>query len=1347
MKADSGAKLAYTTDTSAPKCATALGKNEHAITITSTDAGKTLILKAVSCRDTSVSVVVRKEVRIPKAGEAPRQEVGIPSGFDSAGTQKKDWKDSVSITISVKSSTVFWNLVVVTGQVAADRWPAIPTTGSRSGTVLKVDSALLKDVPATDSVATVLVVAVLFDSANKVQDTAYMRWTIRVPYVAPKPVAPKAPSISVNDNALPPELSVGAAILVKADSASKLAYTADGTAPACDKASGSSATIKVDSAMAGKTLVIRALSCRDALASTETKDSARIAKLDEVVKEKIAVPAAYQWNNPTARNVWTENVTISISPKSALVWNLRVLPSAAAVDESSWKAVGIPDTSSKSGAGTVVQVAKDLLASMPAKDSVAIVLAVAVLYDSTKAVIDTARLRWSIVVPVTPKPRLAVTRTPDKLVFSWPVTSSTADARAWYLLGTDTVKVTSVDKGTATDSFVVSASKGARVKVGVVSISGVTGRTSELSVMDTMALLAPRMPGYSIANIDTVEGKVQIVLDEATLAEKNTVWMAGYAPDAISEVTEYSTAFVEGKCTFAVNAGRRDFGVRATRDGMNADSVTSLVVKRTKEASPGKVQGLKVSRKDSSTVVWSWTKSGTREYRVLLLRGASMQSHFDTVECLADDKKSVGGVDSFKVTGLANGAKVSLAVVALAGADSAGGNAEPSFSTTTTLVPPPTPQFTVVNSNTATGEVTVAIANWSKEVTNWYVNFDSTGGGKFSDTYTLLSTVARNFAVNGTVSVQVKASRDGYVKSAVKSVPVKNTNIVAPYPPGGISWTRATNSVTLGWTAAANHVYRLFWDISTSSSDIDTSAATTNKVSAPDNPFRFDLTQGQRVRIALQTVSAKDSTRPSALVHASQSTLAPIDPVGTITAKLTNPATRTVTFSWPIVNGAVKYRYSSNLENGIKETESNSLAFQYPAVGVQDVTISVQAENKDGVPSSWTNATLHIPQNRGSTNLADWSIWTTGTTLTIQGLASTSITGTAPDSVRIRLYNLAGGQQVWLIPYGELNSFRKEVVLKEQDMNSGKYEINAQFRWTSGTSKGDTTNYDYRSVSGWAGPTPTAFYQIEDGKMKVGIADGGLTNAARKGWTLRVLANYKGEWVDIVTNPDQTTYPNIVDGGFGHYPMGASQLKIYSDSGLNTSVERIVPILPEDSLSIGGRYYPIVYFGIKRWITRPMNTPTTAKLCADRTTSADCGTAGRLYTWLEATGLSAIPDSGDHEVQGVCPTGWRVPYASDIIALLQTIAPGWTWDTRDKYNFKYQLFSDAGFGFASSSYSYEGYVGSEIWSDFAGIWAATTGSGGNKQYTDHWHFQESYISAMGRPLTYLQNNQVFCVEK
>lgn len=1229
IKADTGAKLVYTIGSSEPKCANASGGNQDIIVIGNDLAGTTLILKAVSCRDTSASSVVRKDVAISKL------------------------------------------------------------------------------------------------------------------------VAPKAPVVSVNGNALPPELAVGASILVEADSAAKLAYTTDGADPVCETASESRATIKVDSARAGKMLVIRASSCRDSQTSAETKDSVRIAKSDEEIKERVSVPADYTWDNPGATHGWTESVALRISGDASLVWNLRVLPSATTVDVAAWAAVGVPDTASRTGAGTSLGVRKELLASLPVTDSVATVLAVAVLYDSAKAAIDTARLRWNIVVPVTPKPRLSVTRSPDKLVFSWPVTEATAGAGVWYLIGSDTTKVPGYGKGSMNDSFTVPVTNGARVKVGVVSLSSVTGRVSELAILDATASLPPRKPGFAIANLDEVEGKVQIVLDDATRAEQNTTWKAGYASSPSSSTIEYNSSFdKDGKCVVTVNAGGlRAFGVRATRDDMEKDSVTEFDVKRTKEASPGKVLGLAVSRKDSSTVVWKWTRSTeARKYRVFLLRDGIMGNANDTLDCPSDDKKDVGSVDSFKVAALANGATVSLAVVALAGSDSAGGNAEPAISTAVTLNPPPTPLFKVENSDSATGEVTVKITNWDSKVA-WSVGFMPPQATTYEWRTLESNTLTKSFEVNGKVSVQVKAVRDDCPKSVLEQIAVKNTNLVAPSAPSGLTWTRASNSVTLKWNALPKHQYKLFWDISSSVSDIDPSATTTNKELDPTNPYVFTLSPGQRVRVALQTVSAEDSTKPSALVYESQSTFATIEPVASITAKLTDPATRTVTFTWAKVSNAVKYRYSSNLESGIKETTSNSVTLQYPAAGgVKDVTLSVQAENQDGVLSTWGDATLHIPQNRGSTNLVDWDIWTKGTILTIQGRASTTITGTAPDSVYISLFR-GGSATRWQVAYSQLSTFTQSQTLDATSMNEGRYEVDAQFRWTSSSLKGDTTNIDSRPVRGWAAPVPTANYLIQDGKMKMQVLRNGLDSSSRTGWTLHVLANYAGTWVDIVNNADKVTYPSITDGGFGLYPLGATQLKVYSDSGLNTSVERIVPILPEDSILIGSRYYPIVMFGAKRWITRPMNTPTAANLCSDRTISTDCGKAGRLYTWLEATGLATIPDSGDHEVQGVCPTGWRVPYATDIIALLQTIGPGWTWDNRDQFDFKNQLFFDAGFGFTSSSYSYEGNPGSEIWSDFAGMWAATTGSGGYKQYVDHWYFQLSYISAMGRPPTYVQNNQVFCIEQ
>lgn len=1361
IKAETGSKLAYTTDSTAPKCANLLEKNEHTLKIGTDLAGKTLILKAISCRDTSMSTVERKEIKIAKVGETPRQEIGIPSGFDSSeGTGKKGWKDSVTLSLPSAKSTVVWTLVVktISSTIDASTWNAlrIPNATSNSGTgnVLKVDSSLLKDIHATDSVATVLAVAVMSDSSGAVQDTAWLRWTIQVPYTRPKPVAPKAPSMSVNEASLPGQLAIGASILIKADSAATLAYTTDSSNPSCSMASGNNATFKVESLLAGKTLIIKALSCRDSLSSSVARSAVQIAKLDEKVKEQIIVPAQYDSANPTANMLWTENVSLSIPSKATLVWKLQVLPSAKVVDASSWSALGVPDTVSKTGAGNIVNVSKEFLSSLPAWDSVARVIAVVVLYDSTKAAIDTARLRWSIVVPVTPLPRLAVSRFPDKLVFSWPVTASTSDARVWYLIGKDTTKVSSYEKGLATDSFAVQASNGTRVRVGVVSVSSVTERASELAIFDTVALLAPRKPGFTISNTDTVEGKVEIELDSATRAEKNTTWMAGYAANETGDVTAYDVGFTDGKCVINVNGGTRDFGVRATRDDMMADSVTRLAVKRTKGLAPEPVLGLKVSRKDSSTVVWSWTRSGTREYRVLLRRDGTMQNHFDTVDCLDADKKNLGNVDSFKVPGLANGATVSLAVVALAGTDSAAGNAEPVFSTATTLTPPSTPVFTVINSNTATGEVRVAITSLLAGATNWYVGFDSTGGDKFAESRTASSTFTKAYSVNGTVNVQVKAERDGYTKITRKSLEVKNTNLVAPKPPTGLTWTRTTDSVTLRWTTFSTHQYRLFWDISSSTADIDTSVISTNKVLNPANPFTVLTSPGQRVRIALQTVKGgTDSTNPSSLVYASETALAPVDPVGTITAKLTSPDTRTVMFSWNKVVGAVKYKFSSTTETGVvKETTSNSVSFTF-LPGTLDVSFSIQAVNADGVISSASTSTLHIPQNRGNTNLESWDIRTNGMELFIGGKASTTITGKAPDSVNISVWPRATGTNQWKIAYPELAQFAETVLLDSVQMRSaaGNGLIFAQFRWTSGNLKGDTTEYDSVFFNTYASAVPEAIFQIENGNMMLQISNFTAATARPSGWNLAVFAKYGESWIDIVNNADKSTYPDITEGigGMGTYPIGATQLKIYSYSGLNTSVTRIGSIGYETMVVHEGHQYPVVTFGAKRWITRPMNTTTTANLCADKSTSADCGTSGRLYTWLEATKLSAIPDTGNNLVQGVCPTGWRIPYSSDFVDLANAVEPGWKWVAPESGPFPetYAKLLQARFEFRGYSKDNP----NNAWSAPA-MWSATTGTNGNLQYQDLWFIHDwsgygDIFSAFAREPTSQQIALAFCIEQ
>lgn len=1342
IEADSGTRLSFTDDGGAPSCSKALSGTTKDIVIGSDLAGKTVALAAISCRDTVASEVRSASILIVKVGEKPRLQIAIPVAFDSAsGDTTLGWKDAVVLDVPA-GSRLIWNLLVLprSTPVTAAAWAGalLPSEVSKTGTggTIRIDSALLGS-PTTDSVATVLAVAVLSDS-TAAQDTVRFRWSIRVPALPPVVVVLGAPKLSVKGSTVPAEMSVGGVIDIAADSAARLAYTRDGTKPSCASAlPGGVAQVAIDSSLAGNTLEIAARSCRNGDSSEVKTASIRITKLEVKARERILIPVEYDSASSTAVLEWKDAVVLTLPSKSVLAWNLAVRPVHATLDAAAWASVGIPGTA-KTGTGSSLQVGKDQIVGISPTDTIVTVLAVAVMSDSSGAIQDTARFRWKLRLPVVPKPALSIYRDSAQIVASWPITANTGGAKVWYLVegAADTSHVAAIGIGIANDSFAIPAKNGANVRISVTSVDATTGRSSVASVVDTVALLAPRMPSFTVANIDTVLGTVQITLDPATRTEKRTTWSVGYAGGAI---TSFDKGVVDTNGTWKanINAGQWSFGVRAVRDGIARDSITTLEVQRTKGFSPGPVAGLALRSLDSSTVVWSWKKVANREYRVYMLRGTAFSLASDTADCLPADVKTVGNVDSFATPVLPNGTSVSIAVVALAGTvDSSNGNAEPVFSTlVTTKNPPPTPSITVVNQNVATGSVLVTLGN-PDATCAWSISVDENGGTSFVWPGTEIrgTTYSQTYALNGNASFAVRAERDGYAKTTIKTIAVRNTNLLAPGAPSGLSWTRAETSLRLVWTALPNHKYRLFWDKSTRSDDLDTTSCTKIDLGSLGT-YTFTTSSGETVRIALQA-TATDSTKPSALTFDRATALASVEPVGKITGVLTNPSTRIVTFSWSAVAGAARYRYVTSQSTTPIYTTGTTAQVSY-GTSTSDVSISVWAVSKDDIESINSDATVHIPTNKGATNLNQWTVRTKGKQLHIEGRTSSDITGTTPDSVLIWFRKNGSLVESWKIAYDELATFTYGTALDSTSLNTNAYRVDAQFKWTSGSQKGDSTNIDTRAVKGYACPVPRATFEIANGKTVVSLTNLAEIKSVPSGWTLVLLGLIDGTWVNILDNTS-STYPSIATTGTATYPLGFDKVSTYAHSGQDTSTQQTSDIAT-DTIIHYTRAYPIVKYGTRRWFAHPLVVPTAENYCSDGTVSQYCEGYGRLFSWLQATARTSIPDSGDNYSQGNCPSGWRLPTSTEVVQMAQEVAPGWVWasdiDMQSAFTKAHLRFN----GYAHEPNTIDG------WAYQPSMWTSTTGTS-VKQWQDLWYLSGSYLTAISRSPTFVEYAQVFCIE-
>ena len=130
-----------------------------------------------------------------------------------------------------------------------------------------------------------------------------------------------------------------------------------------------------------------------------------------------------------------------------------------------------------------------------------------------------------------------------------------------------------------------------------------------------------------------------------------------------------------------------------------------------------------------------------------------------------------------------------------------------------------------------------------------------------------------------------------------------------------------------------------------------------------------------------------------------------------------------------------------------------------------------------------------------------------------------------------------------------------------------------------------------------------------------------------------------------------------------------------------------------------GTLYKYVTIGTMTWMAENLRyvPEKGTSYCKDET-KADCGTYGRLYTWITAMGMSGTcnensecSDLGTGNVQGVCPTGWHIPSGSEM----ETLA-GYSGSV---------LFDVNGFNAQKSGY-YHALNGEIVSVDsYAGLWS------------------------------------------
>lgn len=132
--------------------------------------------------------------------------------------------------------------------------------------------------------------------------------------------------------------------------------------------------------------------------------------------------------------------------------------------------------------------------------------------------------------------------------------------------------------------------------------------------------------------------------------------------------------------------------------------------------------------------------------------------------------------------------------------------------------------------------------------------------------------------------------------------------------------------------------------------------------------------------------------------------------------------------------------------------------------------------------------------------------------------------------------------------------------------------------------------------------------------------------------------------------------------------LSSSSVVTYPPTSSETipSSSSMVAIVPKDSSGSfvdarDGRSYRTVRIGEQTWMAENLAYALPGSFCRDDN-PANCEKYGRLYTWIQAVGLTEAEcyygsscDLPVGQLQGVCPDGWFLPDSSDWMQLTKFV--------------------------------------------------------------------------------------------
>jgi uncharacterized protein (TIGR02145 family) len=165
--------------------------------------------------------------------------------------------------------------------------------------------------------------------------------------------------------------------------------------------------------------------------------------------------------------------------------------------------------------------------------------------------------------------------------------------------------------------------------------------------------------------------------------------------------------------------------------------------------------------------------------------------------------------------------------------------------------------------------------------------------------------------------------------------------------------------------------------------------------------------------------------------------------------------------------------------------------------------------------------------------------------------------------------------------------------------------------------------------------------------------------------------------------------------------------------------------------------YKAVKIGNQTWMAENLNfQPSTGNSwCYDKRTE-NCNIYGRLYDWNTAMGGKASSNNVPSGVQGVCPSGWHLPFADEWDRLAESVG-----GQKDNYGMYYStgkaLKATSGwngggngtdtYGFSALPGGRRDYGGRFYGADYYGDWWTATEGSSDNAYGLHMYYGYDYV--------------------